>query len=512
MSSTVVATASANRGNPAAVPILLVLLFAVVHLLLLDTPTVNLEYAFSDAAKYFSTGDSRYLVQYFESEANTLAIPWLAFAIQWLIPWLSIDHVPRLLSDLGVPLLAFGLLRLNRTLSGKINSSLLISIVLLNPLIWTFAGRGTADFLPAALAVFAISLFWDGDEKTDQGIWRCLLASAVLGLAAVLKYHALLLLSGVIAGIAIRRRTQYGRIILECAAVAIPAILIIGVYLLIVRINFGFWITPPAFQRQLGLNLAAGPDNFLSYVGYLVLITLPLSFAVQWRWLSEDRLRWVAVLSGLAAAFTAGYFFLSDNGEMNLGPLDSYVDKHIANGVLGMLSVVFATCLFAAFDRLFLSAKRSTCLIAIVTSIIFFMLALSLSRPAQRYLLYIVPLFYFIILLSTRHHRAMFAPAILLSIVLDVYILLNQVATGVASEEMARQIVERGLLSKTDPGPIVGNVGNLFFPYRNEGKTFAVVPGEVEGRMVGVHYSVFPHLPFIGKSYSLVRLKTSHAL
>jgi len=504
MSSTVVAKVFGNRVRPVSAPILLALVFAAAHLLLLDTPTINLEYAFSDAAKYFSTGDFRYLAEYFDSEANTLAIPWLAFAIHWLVPWIGINHVPRLLSDLGVPLLAFGLLRLNRTLSGEINSSLLISIVLLNPLVWTFAGRGTADFLPAALAVFAFSLFWDGDEKTDKRVWRCLLASTVLGLAAVLKYHALLLLSGVVAGIAMRRQTQYGSRILECAASIVPAILIVGAYLLLVKINFGFWLTPPAFQGQLGLNLAAGPDNFLSYAGYLVLITFPLSFAIQWQWFSEHRLRQAASLTCLAVAFAAGYFFLSDNGEMNLGPLDTYVNKHIVNGVLGMLSGVLVICLYVGLDPPFLSTKRSTCLAAIVSSVIFFILALSLSRPAQRYLLFIVPLFYCIILRPKKHHLTMVGFAILLSIALDLYILLNQIASGVASEEMAAHIEERGLLSKTDPGAIAGNVGDRFFAYRRGKKAFVVVAGDVEGKVLGVRYSVFPQVPFIGKAYSLV--------
>ncbi|MGA8615100.1 MAG: hypothetical protein WB760_26165 [Xanthobacteraceae bacterium] len=495
------------HAHTIAVPVCLVMAFAAAHLLLLDLPSVNMEWAFSDAAKYFSSGNRLYLDEYFDSEANTLAIPWLAFAIHWLVPALDINHIPRLLTDLGVPLLAFGLLRINRQLLEGTNPSLLISIVFLNPLVWTYSGRGTADFLPAALAVFAFSLFWDGDETNEQGIWRRMLASAVLGLAAVLKYHAMLLLAGVVAEIAIRRRWQYGRMVLESAASAIPGILIVSAYLLIVRIKFDFWVTPPAFQRQLGLNLIAAPDNFVSYMGYLALITFPLSFAVPWRWLRELRLGWVAVsVLGLTVAFAAGFFLLSDNGEMNLGPLDSYVNKHAANGFLVMLSVVCATCLAVGRDRSIFNAKGAR-LLGLEAAIIFFLLALSLSRPAQRYLLFVIPFFYLSMLLPRKHHRVMLASTILLSVVLDVYILLNQVASGVAQEEMAARIAERGLLSKTDPGPIAANVGDRFFPFRREKKTFAVVAGDVEGKIVGVRYSVFPQVPFIGKAYSLMPLQ-----
>jgi hypothetical protein len=503
----VIAVRTSSDVRAVVIPACLVLAIAVAHLLLLGLPSVNMEWSFNAAARYFSDGNRLYLDEYFYSEANTLAFPWLAFAMHWLFPPLSIDHLPRLLTDLGVPLLAIGLLRISRRFSEPTNSSLLIAIVLLNPLVWTYSGRGTADFLPAALAVFAFSLFWDGSEADEQRLWRRILASAVLGFAAVLKYHAILLVAGVAAEIAIRRRGQYGKMVLECAASAIPAVLVVGVYLLIVKINFGFWVTPPAFQQSLGLNVLAAPDNLVSYMGYLALITFPLSFAVLWRWLRGLQLSWVAVaLVGFAVAFAAGYLFLSDNGEMNLGPLDSYVNKHAANGFLAMLSIAGAACLAVGRDRSIFKAKEAH-LLGLEVAIIFFLLVLSLSRPAQRYLLFVIPLFYVVILLPPKLHRVMLASALLLSIALDVYILLNQVASGVAQEEMAARIAERGLLSKTDPGPLASNIGDRFFPFRNETKTFAVVAGDVEGKIVGVHYSLFPRVPFIGKTYSLVPLQ-----
>jgi hypothetical protein len=507
MQSMVVGSTSADSGHSVAVLAALVVLFGAAHLLLLDLPPINWEYAFSDAAKYFSNGDRRYLEQYFDHQANTLAIPWLAFAIRWLFPGLDIDHVPRLLSVLGIPFLAYGLLRINRQLAEGVNPYLLISIVLINPLVWTFAGRGTADFLPAALAIFALSLFWNGGEESRTDLWRRILASVALGLAAVIKYHALLLLAGVVAEIAIRRRAQYGKMVLECAVSAVPAMLIVISYLLIVKVAFGFWVVPPHFQQELGLNLSAGPDNFLSYAGYLVLITFPLSLAIPWLWLTGFRARFGAAILILAIAFVVGYFFLSDNGEINLGPLDPYVNKHFANGVLAMFSGILAVRLAIGLDRPSFNAKGSACTIGLATAIIFFMLALSLSRPAQRYLLFIIPLFYFFLIESQKHRRVLFASTILLSIALDIYILLNQVASGIASQQMTNRIAALGLTSKTLPGAIDGNVGNRFFPYRTEEKAFAVVAGDADGKIVGVYYSVFANIPFIGKTYSLVPLQ-----
>lgn len=485
----------------------LVLAFVAAHLLLLDLPLVNWEFSFSDAARYFSSGDVRYLEQYFDHEANTLAVPWMAFAVRHLFPGLAVDCVPRLLSALGIPFLAYGLIRMNRQLAQAVNPHLLLAIVLLNPLVWTFAGRGTADFLPAAIAVFGLSLFWNRDETGGADWRRQMLASAILGLAAVIKYHALLLLAGVVAEIVARRKGQYRHMLAEGAVSLAPAILVLAGYLLTVKIAFGFWLVPPGLLHRHGLNLAAGPDNFVSYAGYLVLITVPLSLALPWRGGGGGGRDWRygAGFLFVVFAFALGYLFLSDNGEMNLGPMDPYVDKHMVNGVVAAAGALLAVRLAMGLDGATLKAKAASRSIGLAAAIVFFILALSVTRPAQRYLLFVIPLFYLFLLRPYKYRRTIVACAIALSVTLDVYILLNQAATGIASQEMAQRIAALGLMAKTDPGPIDGNVGDRFFRYRGEQKAFAVVAGDVAGSIARVRYSPLPRVPFLGRTYSLVR-------
>lgn len=497
-----------GSDHSSIIPALLVFLFCAAHLLLLDLPAINWEFAFSEGARYFSDGDPRHLEQYFAYEPNPLAVPWLAFAVGRLLPGLDLAHAPRLISVLGCPFLAYGLLRINRQLADKANPSLLVSIVLLNPLIWTFAGRGTADFLPAALGVFAFSLFYHDDEKSHPELWRVAWASMVLGLAAVVKYHALLLLPGVAAEIAIRRRRQFAGILVEWTVAAAPALVVLGAYLLAVRIEFGFWLAPPQYVQMHGLTLAEWPDNVVSYAGYLILIALPLSLTIPWRQTGKFRLRYGAAILLLAATFVLGYFFLSDKGEMNLGPLDRYISKSFVNGALAMFSAILPIRLAMGVNRPLSVTGTGTLVLGLAATIILFILALSPTRPAQRYLLFVLPLFYFFLLAPQRYHRATIVVTLAFSVALDVYIILNQVASGIASEEMVERITELGLLSRTDPGPIVANVGYRFFPYRNESKTFAVVSGDVEGGIAEVHYSVLPAVPVISKSYSLVPLQS----
>ena len=63
----------------------------------------------------------------------------------------------RAINLMGIPLLAIGIFRISSYL--KLNNfNVVILLTILNPIVWTYSGRATADFLPTALGVFAISL------------------------------------------------------------------------------------------------------------------------------------------------------------------------------------------------------------------------------------------------------------------------------------------------------------------------------------------------------------------
>jgi len=121
-----------------------------IHLLLILLPSVNLEFAFVDAAHYFSRRDQALLDQYFNYQANTLGLPWLAWLVSHVLPMLDMLTVVRLLSVSGIVIMASSFLRLSRYM-GEQSSLGLLAFLLLNPLIWTYSGRATADFLPAAI-------------------------------------------------------------------------------------------------------------------------------------------------------------------------------------------------------------------------------------------------------------------------------------------------------------------------------------------------------------------------
>ena len=162
----------------------------MLHLLMLSLPPVNLEFVFADAAKYFiNPANVQLIEQYFYYQANTLGVPGLSAILLKVVPSMDALIAVRVVSIMGIALFGWSLIRIAQYLGRPLNSALLW-VMLLNPLIWTYSGRGTADFLPAAVGLCSVALALGMPGKTS----RLLLAGLVMGVAAVLKYHELALL------------------------------------------------------------------------------------------------------------------------------------------------------------------------------------------------------------------------------------------------------------------------------------------------------------------------------
>jgi hypothetical protein len=128
----------------------LALAAVTIHLLTLPLPFVNQEGAFNKAAAFFRSGDVAAVQSYFEADANTVIVPALGSILSSAFD-VNSDYGCRLLS-----ILCFGVLAVSvwsMVSASRRVDMLLLALILLNPLIWTFAGRGTADLPPTAIAV-----------------------------------------------------------------------------------------------------------------------------------------------------------------------------------------------------------------------------------------------------------------------------------------------------------------------------------------------------------------------
>src|ERR1700722_3084689 len=469
-----------------------------VHLAFIDLPSINFEWAFIDAARYFGLHQQELLVRYFAVEANPLGFPLLAYIIHLILPFLKIDIFPRLLAISGFAFLAFALLRISERVGIALSAPLLVAIVFVNPLIWTFGGRGTADFFPAALALCAVALFWDAPDSARIRI----LAIVLFGLAIIMKYHAVLLLPLVWLEELSRPGVRHKKAFVRLCAISCAILLGPAIYVVAVKQSLVFWLAPPLYQgiHHLVLTPTFVVTNFISYSGYAGLLLLPFSFLSLWK-LAHSRSGMAKIIGAVLLLFALGFFVVVPNGEMDFGPLDAYLTPRIAGGCFALCAGLLPLCIADGIQSKSASASNRRCMICLAAGIFLFIGVLSFTRPAQRYLLFVLPLAYCFVARAMVRRRLVAALVIVVSIAFNVFIYANQLAKGQASAEMMRQISDDGYLPLTEPGALLLQDGDQFSLEYNPQARYIVIDGKAADAIVVVEKRPFPH---IHKAYSLV--------
>lgn len=465
----------------------------LIHLAMLLLPAINLEFTFADAARYFQTGDTPLINQYFRLQANTVGLPILASLVSTLIPNVDMLIVVRVLSIIGIIFLYLGVTNFCTFLK-RDDTMKLVILILLNPLVWVFSSRGTADFLPAALGLFAISLML----QENKSIIKALLAGFILGLAAILKYHAIFLLLFLIPCLWYSENKSFQ--IKSFSIVSVISLSLLVIFLFFVHALFGFWVTPPVFQSIHRLNIEEFVNNFFLYAGYLVLICAPFSFIFFDLLKIFNKYKYRLFLF-LVLLFFTGYLCFQDGGELNFGPLDRYINKHISAGLFFVLSVFILAPLFYQSKKPFLSDINKILTITLLLIIAVF----SMTRPSQRYLLVVLPVFICLMPSRVISNKYVYVTSLTVYSLLNIFIGYSQWCTGNAAQKMVDSIQSSGLIKLTDPGAIEGHVGNQFYMNNRESFQYIVVTGEDKSAKIMVQSGI----SFIDKKFSLIEINKS---
>jgi hypothetical protein len=287
--------------------------------------------------------------------------------------------------------------------------------------------------------------------------------------------------------------------LITAAIVIVPAI-----YLCEIRKAFGFWFTPPVFQNthDLSLSPAQALTNFVSYTGYLALLLLPFSFVPVWRSLHNVR-QAITVGAACVILFLGGYLWVAPNGEMNFGPLDAYLSTHVVGGIFCVCAGLFFKLAKAKFSEAVSDSETRRILVCTLIGVILFIGVLAFTRPAQRYLLFVLPLAYLFAAPLLKNDRWISCGVITLCVVMNAYIAVSQYATGVAAVELTQKIEDSGLIALTNPDAILGHTGNAF-PVALTPKTYIVVAGKSANQVL---FAESMPMPFVHKAFSLVRLQ-----
>ena len=141
-----------------------------------------------------------------------------------------------------------------------------------------------------------------------------------------------------------------------------------------------------------------------------------------------------------------------------MGPVSLYINDNIFCGLLFILSIVLLNNL----RRLFFSSEKK--LKNVIFVVFIFAVILSASRPAQRYLISIIPLLYILFILNIKKENLKTYVYLSLIIYLPINFILtvNSYLNSKISEDVLKFLNSKNFIQKTNPGVLTPHIGYLF--------------------------------------------------
>jgi hypothetical protein len=456
----------------------------VGHGIVLNEPFVNLEYAFSEAARalahpHYTEG----LVRYWANQANPLGYSAITAV------WLRLFDLPAAFWTVRIPALLGGCAILfagrNFYLALGLHRTGLFFLwagaLTLSPMVWIYTGRATAEVLPTGLVCLALSYCFLARGRMAYH----LLAGTLLGVATLVKFNALLMGFGFVYIVFTERceteqplRARLCR--LGCYTV-LPATLLVA-YFWWVYASFDVFIIPDRYKERHSPWGSAQefPTVLGMYLSYLVMMVGFLALRDPlWVWRESPRRQaWTKFLVAAGIAAVACLALPGfDRGEMGYGGFDHLVPRPV-------FSILRIGCLalgvVLVFEMLGRAWQGRDQFSGVLCSAVFpYLVASSFSRPAQRYLLLCFPLLLFELIVRTpaslqQTTRRLGWASVPLFAALSLVGVVYATAQGRAAENMARWIESHNQIEQTLPGDIRPHAGQHFPVSDNPAALFVV--------------------------------------
>jgi len=369
--------------------------FTLVHLCYLSTPFVSGEFVYSRYAEKLLTGGmGEDLMHFLELIANPLSSLYVIVPFQVVLgPSESAARLPSFLS--GIALVVFLVIAVRR-IKGAKTAVLAACIILLNPMYWSCSSLAYTDvpfcFFSGGGLLFCILALLYGRPVLH---WP---AALFLALSALIKFNGVvfLLLAAVLVVVHLGR----GGFKYLIPYVILPVVVDFPVYLVIVS-RYGFLIHPRlSLLHRPRLDMVY--IYFPAYLLWLGLFMGPLLLLPCCRVLASIRRKTISLILAAGLLLICALFCLSGWGDGYLARLHEMGEYEMNIGwfelLLGdrafTLCIVLILALSAvAFVDIIAWMRRGSANLFLGIWLISVLLIGSVSRPANRYLLFIlVPL------------------------------------------------------------------------------------------------------------------------
>jgi hypothetical protein len=185
-------------------------------------------------------------------------------------------------------------------------------------------------------------------------------------------------------------------------------------YYISVKYHFGFYLLSESFYTDHALkkNLLNITQNLIGYLCFLSIFMFPLSLSLQ------IKLNFKIFLFYIFLIFFGVYQFnFFELGELDFGFFGLYLN----NNVLLIISFSLLFIFFLKILEIIKNKEEIKMNIKLITVVLFFVIILSLSKPVQRYLIFILPIIIFLIVKNSEVKKI----RLLLIIGICIYLPIN---------------------------------------------------------------------------------------
>jgi len=415
----------------------ILILFFFFKFLFFNLFPINYEYSIVDVVSYFSHYDQKYLDEYTAINANTLVYPYLIFFISKIFFVKNFYVIAKLISALSYLFLFLSLKNINNIFNFK-NYNLILLILFINPLIWIYTSRISVDIFPSSLVLYSMSII-----LVYKNSFKSILISLIIFLFSILLKPSLLILLPLPVLLILFYDKNYGVNFVIASFFSLIIIIGVLIYYFYSVANFGFFIST-VNNLNYPRNFLFIISNFFIYLGMLFIFCMPIIFFIKYKKISLNNLFLVIIF--FFFGYSSNYFF----GEIDLG-IYTFLSPNYLKGFYFSFAIFFIIIIKNFFIEKNYENKKL--FIIILFSIVFYILALSFFRPAQRYLIPAMLLMY-IMLFSIVDVKKYFIIIFLIFFSFSCYSSLNHINRSFVAKDVIEYLVKNELLNLTNGGVV----------------------------------------------------------
>jgi hypothetical protein len=434
----------------------------ILHLILINFYPINYEFAFSEGAKYFIDFDRKIIEDYFSNQANTFFFPLMVGLFNKIFPIENTLLYTRLFSASSYFMLGLGFINLFSHFKIKFKCYLFLSFFFLNPLIWTFGYRGIPDLFSVSLALYSFSriLMLKNNDNFEIFFYFFL-----LGISICIKPFSLIYLGLIIL---LDYKNNFYLTVKKYFFFITLSLFLPLLYLFIIKINFDFYLVPPTFRS---LHTFDYKNTFYILIGYFTFISISLfPFTFQSNFFVSKKNIIILIFSFLS-------FFIYISKVEYIGELDfGFFDKFMPRNLL-MIPIFFS---FSLFFLYLMNVKKNIINGKLFFLIFFYLLVLSFTRPAQRYLIHILPIIFFFVILNLPKFNIKYLFLVILIVYVPINLLigLNFYFVSSNTKNIIYFLNNKKIIYKTDPGPLKTHSRNFFYNIDEVEYEISFTPGK----------------------------------